>query len=218
MRRQTRALRHWRQPRTRPSPALGRGPAAGRAGAARRDARAGASRNQATARPRGDCGKREAHAAALCRVADTRHTRSDGPASRPCPLRAWCHRRTEEDAGGIRCSAWSRVEVGWFGAAGSTPTERDEFRTKLPVESGKGELGLRIANNPRDTKTGFPGVSAIRNPQPAIVYSSPGSMIAANEFLARFNRLFTVPRLQPVISAISSYDLPSSSRSTNTWR
>lgn len=35
-------------------------------------------------------------------------------------------------------------------------------------------------------------------------YSIIGAMIRANLFRARFNRLFTVPRLQPVISAISS--------------
>src|SRR6185437_5544323 len=43
-----------------------------------------------------------------------------------------------------------------------------------------------------------------------------GSMIDANALRARLSRDFTVPRLQSVISAISSYDLPSSSRSTNT--
>ena len=53
----------------------------------------------------------------------------------------------------------------------------------------------------------------IRPPQ-----STQGSMISAKAFRARFNRDFTVPRLQSVISAISSYDLPSSSRNTNTCR
>ena len=52
----------------------------------------------------------------------------------------------------------------------------------------------------------------------SIDQSSQGSMIAANAFRARFSRDFTVPRLQSVISAISSYDFPSSSRSTNTCR
>ena len=46
--------------------------------------------------------------------------------------------------------------------------------------------------------------------------SSAGAMISANEFRARFSRDFTVPRLQDVISAISSYDFPSSSRRMNT--
>src|SRR5581483_11926755 len=45
-----------------------------------------------------------------------------------------------------------------------------------------------------------------------------GAMISANEVRARFNRDFTVPRLHAVISAISSYDLPSSSRRMNTCR
>lgn len=49
-------------------------------------------------------------------------------------------------------------------------------------------------------------------------YSSPGAMIAANALRARFSRDFTVPRLQAVISAISSYDFPSSSRRTKTCR
>lgn len=48
--------------------------------------------------------------------------------------------------------------------------------------------------------------------------SMNGATISAKEFLARLRRDFTVPRLQPVISAISSYDFPSSSRRTNTSR
>ena len=65
---------------------------------------------------------------------------------------------------------------------------------------------------------GFPEGSTARRAARNDSYSSPGSMMAAKEFLARFSLLFTVPRLQPVISAISSYDLPSSSRSTKTCR
>ena len=53
---------------------------------------------------------------------------------------------------------------------------------------------------------------------PPLPYSSHGAMISAKEFRARLRRDFTVPRLQSVISAISSYDLPSSSRRTKTWR
>lgn len=45
-----------------------------------------------------------------------------------------------------------------------------------------------------------------------------GAMICAKLFRARFSRLFTVPRLQPVISAISSYVFPSISRRTKTMR
>lgn len=52
----------------------------------------------------------------------------------------------------------------------------------------------------------------------AATYRSAGSTMSANEFRARFSRDFTVPRLQCVISAISSYERPSSSRSTNTSR
>ena len=46
--------------------------------------------------------------------------------------------------------------------------------------------------------------------------SNAGAMISANELRARFSRDFTVPRLQDVISAISSYDFPSSSRRMKT--
>ena len=46
--------------------------------------------------------------------------------------------------------------------------------------------------------------------------SIQGSIISAKAVRARLSRDFTVPRLQSVISAISSYDLPSSSRSTKT--
>lgn len=49
-------------------------------------------------------------------------------------------------------------------------------------------------------------------------YLSDGSMISANALRARFRRDFTVPRLQWVISAISSYERPSISRNTNTSR
>ncbi len=45
-----------------------------------------------------------------------------------------------------------------------------------------------------------------------------GAMMWAKLFRARFNRLFTVPRLQEVMSAISSYVFPSISRSTKTIR
>lgn len=45
-----------------------------------------------------------------------------------------------------------------------------------------------------------------------------GAMMCAKLFRARFSRLFTVPRLQPVISAISSYVFPSISRRTKTMR
>src|SRR5688572_11398322 len=48
-------------------------------------------------------------------------------------------------------------------------------------------------------------------------YSSDGATREAKAFRARFNLDFTVPRLQEVISAISSYDFPSSSRNTNTF-
>lgn len=51
-----------------------------------------------------------------------------------------------------------------------------------------------------------------------VLQSIFGSMIDANALRARFSLDFTVPRLQSVMSAISSYDLPSSSRNTNTCR
>ena len=49
-----------------------------------------------------------------------------------------------------------------------------------------------------------------------LVYRSIGEMIRAKLLRARFKRLFTVPRLHPVISAISSYVFPSSSLRTKT--
>lgn len=48
--------------------------------------------------------------------------------------------------------------------------------------------------------------------------STYGAIISAKEFRARFSLDLTVPRLHSVISAISSYDLPSSSRRMNTLR
>src|SRR5438445_1176144 len=47
-------------------------------------------------------------------------------------------------------------------------------------------------------------------------YSSRGPMSWAKLFRGRLRRLFTVPRLQPVMSAVSASLLPSSSRSTMT--
>lgn len=50
-----------------------------------------------------------------------------------------------------------------------------------------------------------PGAVPVRRPKLARGrYSIMGAMIRAKLFRARFRRLFTVPRLQPVISAISS--------------
>ena len=43
-----------------------------------------------------------------------------------------------------------------------------------------------------------------RYPAPATRYFNAGEMISANEVRARLRRDFTVPRLHPVISAISS--------------
>ena len=99
--------------------------------------------------------------------------------------------------------------------------------------------GPHSSCRPRVTR--FPIRTASSPPTPAVSYSpftftctftftftctftctctqrSDGSMISAKEFRARFNRDFTVPRLQCVISLISSYERPSSSRSTNTSR
>jgi len=65
-------------------------------------------------------------------------------------------------------------------------------------------------------KTGEASCGLARSLPHLLVQSIFGSMIDANAFRALFSRDFTVPRLQSVMSAISSYDFPSSSRSTNT--
>ena len=81
----------------------------------------------------------------------------------------------------------------------------------LTVHAG----GFGIAEGYTRARAEFPA----RSTSPAGVrYPIAGSMISAKAARARFSRDFTVPRLQPVISAISSYGFPSSSRSTNTWR
>ena len=49
-------------------------------------------------------------------------------------------------------------------------------------------------------------------------YLTSGAMISAKAVRARLRRDLTVPRLTPVMSAISSYDFPSSSRRTKTSR
>ena len=69
-----------------------------------------------------------------------------------------------------------------------------------------------------ETKRARPVSGLARFPCHLLVQSIFGSMIDANAFRALFSRDFTVPRLQSVMSAISSYDFPSSSRRTNTCR
>jgi hypothetical protein len=71
--------------------------------------------------------------------------------------------------------------------------------------------GVGLSSLPRRQTRGSPA-------QGRPCYRSEGSMISAKAFRALFSRDFTVPRLQCVISAISSYERPSSSRRTNTSR
>jgi len=92
--------------------------------------------------------------------------------------------------------------------------------SRYPVGHG------RFQNNPRlgalralpTAKKQARPVSLACSLYQSIVQSIFGSMIDANALRARLSLDFTVPRLQSVISAISSYDLPSSSRRTNTCR
>jgi hypothetical protein len=81
------------------------------------------------------------------------------------------------------------------------------------------EARFRPPFNAHPNPNGFPSplTKLPLTPHPAD-YRSDGSIISANEFRALFNRDFTVPRLQCVISAISSYERPSISRNTNTSR
>src|SRR5438874_12898298 len=51
-------------------------------------------------------------------------------------------------------------------------------------------------------------------PPVGLCYSRSGPISWAKLFRARLRRLFTVPRLHPVLSAISAELLPSNSRST----
>ncbi len=77
--------------------------------------------------------------------------------------------------------------------SGSAPGAPKTQRAKLSPRS----LSLHPGRSP----------SGAHHPTPAlnlVSYRSPGSMIAANAFLALFSRDFTVPRLHAVISAISS--------------
>ena len=61
--------------------------------------------------------------------------------------------------------------------------------------------GFGIAEGYTRARAEFPA----RSPSPAAArYPIAGSMISAKAARARFSRDFTVPRLQPVISAISS--------------
>ena len=85
------------------------------------------------------------------------------------------------------------------------------------------EKGLPRPGAPHPTPISLPlnpltHLSPLPHPVCDFYQSTQGSMISAKALRARFRRDFTVPRLQSVISAISSYDFPSSSRSTNTSR
>lgn len=67
-----------------------------------------------------------------------------------------------------------------------------------PPKTQRAKLSLRpLSLHPGRSPSGA------HHPTP-VGYRSPGSMIAANAFRARFSRDFTVPRLHAVISAISS--------------
>ena len=79
------------------------------------------------------------------------------------------------------------------------------------------DLRLWVMDDPK--KRGpHPSIRMRPQPPPGPSYSRCGAIMDANALRARFSLDFTVPRLQAVMSAISSYDLPSNSRSTNTWR
>ncbi len=87
----------------------------------------------------------------------------------------------------------------------------DEFRVQ-PAELAAGKQ--RAARH----RPSIPAAPHRVPPLPSTVYNTAGRTMSANADRARFSRDFTVPRLQCVISAISSYERPSSSRSTKTCR
>lgn len=102
---------------------------------------------------------------------------------------------------------------GGFGVGRELPLA--EFEVRAPEFEAVHTGGVGIAEGYTRAGAEFP---APRIPDRRDCYPIAGSMISANAARARLSRDFTVPRLHPVISAISSYGFPSSSRSTNTWR
>lgn len=160
--------------------------------------------------------------------------RSMGAPCRGSAARRSQRRRRKSADGSITDSAWSassdrliktscRRQVGHFARCASqaswtsSPRSPSTYSTCWRLncrQEYEGRRGIDLRYPP--PPGGFHLLPCSQHPAPG-VYST-GLTISAKAARARFSRLFTVPRLQWVISAISSYERPSSSRSTNTCR
>ena len=106
----------------------------------------------------------------------------------------------------------------WYGATTCVsryPVGNDRFQNN---SARRALASPELEQNALGTKRARPVAASPVFACHLLVQSIFGSMIDANAFRALFSRDFTVPRLQSVMSAISSYDFPSSSRRTNTCR
>ena len=107
------------------------------------------------------------------------------------------------------------------GGIDSCKRHRRRSHGRIPVSlgtvpiSGSTAQGVSKRMTPRQGNPGRGGQGAALSTR---LYRTSGAMMSAKAVRARLRRDLTVPRFTPVISAISSYDFPSSSRSTNTSR
>jgi len=181
--------------------------------------RAGECRSPTKARPSGDCGTPVRHAGPSHRAPHTARIRADVAALRRLLLQRESRLRMRRACFGKRDNPSATRSPRNDSHNGTRPREPGS-RILMCASSRKGLLDgeePQLAALDEHGKLGLPlckGPTSGRQCCPP--YSKAGAMISANEFRARFSRDFTVPRLHDVISAISSYDFPSSSRRMNT--
>ena len=126
-----------------------------------------------------------------------------------------------------RCSTWHRSGPRNITGAGSPLVRHSSvvrpFGSSVRFVRSVRPFGssVRFVRSVRPSGSSVRFVSSVRpsgSSVPFVRYSNIGAITVAKLLRARLSRLLTVPRFTPVISEISSYVLPSSSRSTKTMR
>lgn len=166
----------------------------------RRDARAACAENPLMVRWSGCCARSSANVEPACRAQHTCRMPECVAALRPSCRPTVCRRGRPDDACESVCSPSGTGQ-------GFARPKSDAEQHTLPYSTGSGNVRIR----PTLPEPG-------EDLSDSNAYRTNGAMMSAKAVRARLRRDFTVPRFTPVISAISSYDLPSSSRSTNTSR
>ena len=165
-----------------------------------RDARAVSAETPSTVRWSAYCAQSSANGEPVCRAPRMHRMPGCVAALRPSCRPTVCRRGRPDDACENVCSPSGTGQ-------GIARPKSDAEQHTLPYSTGSGNV--RIKPTPPEPRDDLADSN---------VYRTSGPMMSAKAVRARLSRDFTVPRFTPVISAISSYDLPSSSRSTNTSR